>query len=193
MSIHVSMYQCGSVAFAGHACLVLLLVDWHRCGEPNQNQKNPKSEVETRLLNPGTGAGANFNSNFERWDSVFQRTSVSATPTRRENPLCNHSHNPRDTNHNSDNLAGNVAAAMDEATASLCLKDATLVMTMRELCKNIKKLREKYDDEEEIDHFKEEWRVVVKFLDRCCLVLFSFLLLMLAVTNFVCLSSLHNR
>ena len=144
--------------------------------------KSPRSEVETRLINPGAGAGANFNSNFERWDSVFQRTSVSATPTRRDNPLCNHGHNPRDTNHNSDNLAGNVAAAMEEVTASLCLKDATLVMTMRELCKNIKKLREKYDEEEEIDHFKEEWRVVVKFLDRCCLVLFSFLLLLLAVT-----------
>ena len=145
--------------------------------------KNPRSEVETRLLNPAAGAGPNFNSNFERWDSVFQRTSVTAaTPTRRENPSCNHNHHPRDTNHNSDNLAGNVAAAMEDVTASLCLKDATLVMTMRELCKNIKKLREKYDDEEEIEHYREEWRIVVKFMDRCCLFVFSVLLLLLAVT-----------
>ncbi len=152
------------------------------------------SEVEARLLSPGAGAGPNFTSNFERWESVFQRTNIpssgsgagsggghnAGTPIRD----CNHA-NPRDTNHNSDAaLAGNVAAAMmdEAATSSLCLKDATLVMTMRELCKNIKKLREKYDVEEEMEMFKEEWRVVVKFLDRCCLFLFSILLLMCAVT-----------
>ena len=150
---------------------------WGSRAEP----KSPKTDVEARLLNPGTGAGPNFNSNFERWDSVFQRTSVNAaTPLRRETSLCNHN-SPRETNLASDGLPGNVVT-MEETASSLCLKDATLVMTMRELCKNIKRLREKYDDDEELEQFKEEWRVVVKFMDRCCLFLFSVLLLLCAVS-----------
>ncbi len=137
-----------------------------------------QAEAQAHLL--GAGAGPNFVSTFERWDSVFQRTSVPASVGGQQDNAGTgtgyggHSH----TNHHDADILG---SAMEDPNATLCLKDATLVVTMRELCKNIRKLREKYDEEEEIENFKEEWRIVVKLVDRVSLIVFAILLALLAV------------